>query len=111
MRSLERRAARRLSRLPSDGVVDRSIAVRLALGLAALVVLACLYELLAPKSLLVSAARLVAPWAGIAAPSRVRIEPVRLEWRMPDEPPEEQAADTSRLLGTSIPPTPAARWT
>jgi hypothetical protein len=45
---------------------------------------ACLYELAAPKSLIVSAARLVAPWASLAAPARVSIEPPRLAWRHPD---------------------------
>ena len=83
VRSLEKRAAKRLADVPTDGVIDRTLAVRLAMLLAALVGLACLYELVAPKSLLVSAVRLVAPWAGIAAPSRVRVDPPRLHWRMP----------------------------
>ena len=83
VRSLEKRAAKRLADVPTEGIIDRSLAVRLAMVLAALVGIACLYELVAPKSLLVSAVRLVAPWAGISAPSRVRIEPPRLHWRMP----------------------------
>jgi hypothetical protein len=83
VRSLEKRAAKRLADVPSEGVIDRTLAVRLALALAAGVGIACLYELIAPKSLLVSAVRLVAPWAGISAPSRVRIDPPRLHWRMP----------------------------
>jgi uncharacterized membrane protein YbaN (DUF454 family) len=76
VRSLEKRAAKRLADVPTEGIIDRSLAVRLAMVLAALVGIAC-YELVAPKSLLVSAVRLVAPWAGISAPSRVRIEPPR----------------------------------
>ncbi|MEI8370516.1 MAG: hypothetical protein WCJ31_18980, partial [Planctomycetia bacterium] len=83
VRSLEKRAAKRLADVPTDGVIDRTLAVRLAMLLAGLVGLACLYELVAPKSLLISAVRLVAPWAGIAAPSRVRVDPPRLHWRMP----------------------------
>ena len=83
VRSLEKRAAKRLADVPTDGVIDRTLAVRLAMLLAALVGLACLYEVVAPKSLLISAVRLVAPWAGIAAPSRVRVDPPRLHWRMP----------------------------
>lgn len=59
--------------------------------LAALVGLACLYELFAPKSFLRSSARLVVPWAGVAAPARVSIEGLSLQWL----PPE--AADTPGL--------------
>ncbi len=87
VKSLRRRAAKRLSKLPDEGVVDRSLAVRLGWLLATLVGLACLYQVLAPKSLLRSAARLVAPWSSIASPSRVRIEPPRLAWRPPGEDP------------------------
>jgi len=68
IKSLRRRAARRLSRVPDEGVVDRTPAMRLAWALAGLVCLVCLYQLVAPKSLVVSAARLVAPWTGFAPP-------------------------------------------
>jgi len=85
LRSLERRAARRLSKVPNDGTVDRTVAVRLAVVLMLLVAAACLYEIAAPKSLLQSAARLLAPWSAIAAPARVRIEPPRLAWRQPGD--------------------------
>ena len=90
VRSLEHRAAKRLSDLPNDEVVDRTTAVRLTYCLAMLVALSCVYELVAPKSLLVSGARLLAPWLSLAAPSRVRIEPVQLRWRMPDEAADKQ---------------------
>ena len=83
LRSLERRTARSLARLPNDGAVDRTLAVRLAVALALVVAVASLYEILAPKSLLQSAARLLAPWAGITAPARVWIEPPLLAWRQP----------------------------
>jgi len=85
LRSLERRAARRLSKVPNDGTVDRTVAVRLAVALMLLVAAACLYEVAAPKSLLQSAARLLAPWSAITAPARVRIEPPRLAWRQPGD--------------------------
>jgi hypothetical protein len=85
VRSLERRTAKRLSDVPTEGVIDRMPALRLACVLAALVGTACLYELFAPKSFVVSAARLLAPWANWAAPSRVSIQPVELSWRMPGE--------------------------
>jgi collagen type III alpha len=87
VKSLRRRAARRLSGVANEGVVDRTPAIRLAWALAALVGLACLYQLFAPKSLVVSAARLLAPWSGFAAPSRVSIAVPRLAWRAPGEAP------------------------
>ncbi|MEY3205826.1 MAG: hypothetical protein RLZZ21_2157, partial [Planctomycetota bacterium] len=84
VRTLERRAAKRLSAVPAEGVIDRGLALKLAVALAGLVVVACIYELAAPKSLLVSAARLIAPWAGVAPPARVRIDPPQLAWRHPN---------------------------
>jgi len=83
VKSLRRRAARQLKGVAGDGVVDRGPALRLAFVLAALIAAACLYELVAPKSLLVSAARLVAPWLRVSAPSRVRISPPTLSWSLP----------------------------
>ncbi|MGB8854538.1 MAG: hypothetical protein WCC69_13330 [Pirellulales bacterium] len=83
VRTLERRAAKRLSAVPAEGVVDRGFALKLAIALAGLVAAACIYELAAPKSLLVSAARLIAPWAAVAPPARVRIDPPQLAWRHP----------------------------
>ncbi|MEI6637252.1 MAG: hypothetical protein WCO99_11855, partial [Planctomycetota bacterium] len=83
VKSLRRRAAKQLSGMSGDGAIDRTPALRLAYVLAAFVVAAGVYELAAPKSLVVSAARLVAPWLGVAAPSRVRIAAPALAWRMP----------------------------
>jgi len=99
VRSLERRTAKQLSEVPVEAVIDRTMPLRLAWALAALVGLAGLYELAAPKSLLVSAARLLAPWVGWAAPSRVRIEAPRLAWRMPAEEGEAADALERRSLG------------
>ncbi|MBM4058759.1 MAG: hypothetical protein FJ275_11110, partial [Planctomycetes bacterium] len=85
VKSLRRRAARRLSTVPGEGVVDRTPAMRLAWMLAAIVCLACLYQAFAPKSFIRSAVRLVAPWSGFTAPSRVAIETPRLAWQLPGE--------------------------
>jgi len=92
---LRRRAARQLSTVSGDGVIDRTPALRLASALAALIVLAVLYELVAPKSFLVSASRLMAPWLGIMPPSRVRIEPPVLSWRVPGGPASADATQQS----------------
>ena len=85
VKSLKRRAAKSLAGVPGDGVIDRKLAVRLACSLALMVGLGFLYEVMAPKSMLVSAARLLAPWAGWMAPSRVRIDPPQMHWQMPGE--------------------------
>jgi len=86
LRSLRRRAAVQLKKVGHDGVVDYTLPLRLAAVLAGLVMAAVVYELVAPKSLLLSTVRLVAPWAGIAAPARTRIDPPRLSWRQPGQP-------------------------
>ncbi|MGI9177020.1 MAG: hypothetical protein ACR2IT_04090, partial [Pirellulales bacterium] len=95
VKSLRRRAARQLSTVSADGVIDRTPALRLAYVLAGLIVVAGLYEITAPKSLLISAARLMAPWLGIMAPSRVRIEAPVMSWRMPGGPPAADATQQS----------------
>jgi len=92
--SLRRRTARGLARQPGDLVADRSHLLTMVYALAALVVLACLYQLISPKNLLVSAARLAAPWTRIMPPTRVRIEPAAFAWRMP--PREGRAVDGVR---------------
>ena len=85
VKSLKRRAAKSLAGVPGDGVIDRKLAVRLACALALMVGLGFLYEVMAPKSMLVSAARLLAPWVGWMAPSRVRIDLPQMHWQMPGE--------------------------
>ena len=110
VRSLKRRAARQLSGLPAEeSVVDRSLAVKLAYAVAALVALACLYEVLAPKSLLTSSGRLLAPWTAVAPPSRVQIAPLQLSWRVPGDErdlsgdvPEGQAVEVRGATATMV---------
>ncbi|MEX1075813.1 MAG: hypothetical protein WED27_05120, partial [Pirellulales bacterium] len=98
VKSLRRRAARRLSRVPDEGVVDRTPAVRLAWVLAALVCLTFVYGVLAPKNFVASAARLAAPWGAIAAPARVQIQPPVLSWRVPGDDPQPAAGDRGRAI-------------
>ena len=95
-RSLDRRAARQLTSLPADGVIDKQHLVRLAAVLALLVIAASLYALLSPKSPFVTAGRLLAPWSSWAAPSRVTIEAVECFWTT--------AADDVRLAEAGEPP-------
>jgi hypothetical protein len=110
VRSLKRRAARQLSGLPADdSLVDRSLAVKLAYAVAVLVGLACLYEVFAPKSLLTSSGRLLAPWTAVAAPSRVQIAPLQLSWRVPgadrngiDDVPEGHAIEVRGASATIV---------
>ncbi len=79
-RSLEQRAARQLTSVPADGVFDKHHLVRLALALALFVVGGTLYALLSPKNPFVTAGRLLVPWAGWMAPSRVTVKSVRCYW-------------------------------
>lgn len=79
-RSLEQRAARQLTSVPADGVFDKHHLVRLALALALFVIGGTLYALLSPKNPFVTAGRLLVPWAGWMAPSRVTVESVRCYW-------------------------------
>ncbi|NBW86924.1 MAG: hypothetical protein EBR23_08890 [Planctomycetia bacterium] len=99
VKSLRRRAAKRLSGVPAEGVIDRTPALRLAYALAALVAAACIYELAAPKSLASTTARLVAPWLSMAAPARVHIAAPVLSWRLPSD--SVSAAATDRVLPVS----------
>jgi hypothetical protein len=95
VRSLEKRAAKRLAKMPEDVVADRGPAVRLAAAVAILLGLACLYELLSPKSLVSSFSRIAAPLASIAPPTRVRFERIECFERLPPTP-QGGAADGGR---------------
>lgn len=75
--ALERQTAERLSTAGADATVDRSALLRLGYALAAVIAVVALYAVLSPKELGVSAGRVLAPWADLAAPSRVKILDVR----------------------------------
>ncbi|MCO6046148.1 hypothetical protein NG895_19790 [Aeoliella sp. ICT_H6.2] len=74
--ALEEQAARRLSVTSIEDSIDRSTLVKSGVVLLAVIVLAAAYASLSPKSSLDTAARVLMPWANIAAPSRVRIESI-----------------------------------
>lgn len=72
--ALEEQAARRLSQTSVEDSVDRSALIKLGYVLLAVIAAAVLYSMIAPKSSLATAARVLMPWANIAPPSRVSIE-------------------------------------
>ena len=72
-RTLEEQAAQRLTRVPIETSVDRSLLIRLGYVLVAIVALAGLYKVLSPKDPIVSAGRVLLPWANIVPASRVVI--------------------------------------
>ena len=74
--ALEEQAAQRLSQTNIESTVDRSPLIRLGYILLGVIAVTVLYGILSPKSVMSSAARVLMPWADIAAPSRVRIENV-----------------------------------
>ena len=79
-RSLDKRAARQMTTIPTDAVIDQQHLVSLAGVLACLVFVGTVYSLLSPKSPFVTAARLLVPWSNWAAPSRVSVEEVNFYW-------------------------------
>jgi hypothetical protein len=74
--ALEQRAATDLKHVPVDTAVDRSRLIKLGYFLAAVLAICAAYTILAPRSPFQSVARVLAPWADIERPSRVRIEEV-----------------------------------
>jgi hypothetical protein len=71
--AIEHRAAADLSQIEIEAAVDRTHVIRLGYVLAGMVAVCCLYLVLSPKSLFNSAARVLWPWSGIPAPTRVTI--------------------------------------
>ncbi|TWT33605.1 hypothetical protein KOR34_34370 [Posidoniimonas corsicana] len=74
--TLEQQAAEGISRAPEEAVVDRSRVVRMAAVMVGLLAAVAVYTLASTKDPFTTAARIVAPWAKIAPPSRVRITDV-----------------------------------
>lgn len=71
---LQATAADELQQIPAEVAVDRSHLIRRGYVLVALVALAAVYLVMSPKNPVPSFARVLWPWARIAAPSRVQIE-------------------------------------
>lgn len=71
--TLEEQAAKGLTRVPVDAVVDRTTLIRVGYVLLAVVAMAGLYKVLSPKDPLVAARRVLLPWSDVAPASRVSI--------------------------------------
>src|SRR4051812_34534310 len=75
-RTLEEQAAQRLTRVSVDAAVDQSALIRLGYVLIAVVAVFGLYKVFSPKDPIVSAERVLMPWADIVPASRVSISAV-----------------------------------
>jgi len=75
--TLEEQAAVRLSRVPLDAAVDRSLLIKFGYALVAIVAVAALYKVFSPKDPVVAAQRVLMPWADIVPASRVSIADVK----------------------------------
>lgn len=73
---LERTAAADLSHVTADTAVDHSQVIRKGYSLAVVMAIAAIYLALSPKNPLVSFGRVMFPWSGIRAPTRVTIDRV-----------------------------------
>jgi plastocyanin len=74
--AVEQRAANDLKAVPLDSVIDYGHLIKVGYVLAAMFALSAAYKILSPKDPLQTMARVAAPWADIARPSRVQIESV-----------------------------------
>ncbi len=75
--AMEHRAAVDLAHVEVGAAVDQTHLIRLGYVLAAVVAVFGLYLALSPKNPIRSAARVLWPWSGVAAPTRVSISNVR----------------------------------
>ena len=76
-RTLEEQAAHGLTRVPVDTAVDRSQLIHLGYVLIAIVAVAALYKVFSPKDPLVTAERVLMPWADLVPASRVTISAIK----------------------------------
>ncbi len=76
MQMLQNRAATDISQTPVENTVDRTKLIRIGFVLIGIILFAGVYKLVSPKDPFQSIARLMAPFADISTPSRVRIQGV-----------------------------------
>ncbi|MBI2478394.1 MAG: hypothetical protein HYV60_07055 [Planctomycetia bacterium] len=75
--AMQQRAAADLHRVPIESAVDRSKVIYFGYLLAGVLAVCAAYAILSPKDPLQSVARVIAPWADIERPTRVKIEDVQ----------------------------------
>ncbi|MEO8498657.1 MAG: hypothetical protein ABI614_26650, partial [Planctomycetota bacterium] len=75
--AMQQRAAADLHRVPIDSAVDRSKVIHFGCVLAGVLTICAAYTILSPKDPLQSATRVLAPWADIERPTRVKISDVQ----------------------------------
>lgn len=88
-RAIQGRTAADVEPLEIEAAIDHSPLFRLGYVLAAVVALAGLYKIVSPKDPVPTVRRVLAPWAAISRPSRVRV----LEFK---------PGDTKAFLGESV---------
>lgn len=75
--AMQQRAAADLHRVPIESAVDRSKVIHFGYLLAGVLAVCAAYAMLSPKDPLQSVSRVIAPWADIERPTRVKIEDVQ----------------------------------
>jgi hypothetical protein len=75
--ALERRAAEDIADVAVESAVDRAPVIRVGYVLLGVLAVCAAYKILSPKDPFQTFARVVAPWAEIAPPSRVQISDVQ----------------------------------
>ncbi|WP_425615090.1 hypothetical protein NA78x_004979 [Anatilimnocola sp. NA78] len=75
--ALEQRAATDIGTVEVDTVIDRAPLIRMGYVLCGVMAIAAFYKIASPKDPFQTAARVVAPWADLARPSRVIIHEVK----------------------------------
>ncbi|MBC8353530.1 MAG: hypothetical protein H8E66_16145 [Planctomycetes bacterium] len=75
--AMQQRAASDLHRVPIDNAVDRSKVIHFGYLLAGVLTICAAYTIFSPKDPLQSASRVVAPWADIERPTRVKINDIQ----------------------------------
>jgi len=73
LEAMKEQAAVKLSKVPADAPVDRTMLIRLGYVFCVVLVVAFVYALFGPKDTIRSVNRVIAPWADLAPSTRVRI--------------------------------------
>lgn len=75
--AVEKKAATDIAAVPVETTVDRSQLIHVGYALCGVMAIIAVYKVLSPKDPFQTVARVLAPWADIARPSRVQIDDVQ----------------------------------